>query len=144
MAGRKWVIPGKCSSGILKWKRGERETGSIGYESRMDIDSPYLRIHYTWRKTEYRDYRVNLTTTCPHFGGKRYWFICPHCGRRIAKLYSTPNSSYFLCRTCQNLTYTSCRESHQYDILYAKLAADSGLSIEQTKKALKRFQKRYY
>jgi hypothetical protein len=144
MVSRKWIEPGKWSSGTLKWKRGKQETGSIGYESRMDIDSPYMRIHYTWRKAENRDYRVYLTVTYPYFGGKRYWFICPHCGRQVGKLYSPPNSSYFSCRTCQNLTYTSCRESHQYDILYAKLAADSGLSIEQTKRAIKRFQKGYY
>ncbi len=50
MVSRKWIEPGKWSSGTLKWKRGKQETGCIGYESRMDIDSPYMRIHYTWRK----------------------------------------------------------------------------------------------
>jgi hypothetical protein len=144
MFRQKWIEPGKWSRGTLKWTRGGRETGSIGYQAMMDVEPPFIRIHYTWRKTENRDYRVNLSTTNPYFGGKRYWFLCPHCGRQVGKLYSPPNSSYFLCRTCQNLTYTSCRESHQYDILYAKLAADSGLSIEQTKKAMKRFQKGYY
>jgi len=144
MFRRKWIEPGKGLSGTFKWTSGDRETGSIGYESRMDINSPYMRIHYTWRKTENRDYRVNLTTTNPYFGGKRYWFLCPHCGRQVGKLYSPPNSSYFLCRTCQNLTYASCRESHQYDILAAKIAAGSGLSLKQAIKSIKNFQKEYF
>jgi hypothetical protein len=144
MFRQKWIVPGKGFSGTLKWPSGDRETGSIRFESRMDVDSPYIRIHYTWKKTENRDYRVYLAVSYPYFGGKRYWFICPHCDRRIGKLYNPPNSSYFLCRHCQNLTYTSCRESHQYDTLAAKLAADSGLSIEQTKRAIKRLQKGYH
>jgi hypothetical protein len=143
MFRQKWIEPGKRSSGSLKWTRGERETGSIGYESRMDVEPPFIRIHYMWRKAENRDYRVYLTTTYPFFGGKRYWFFCPHCDRRIGKLYNPPNTSYFLCRSCQNLTYTSCRESHQYDVLAAKIAVGSALSIKQAIKSIKNFQKEY-
>ena len=55
MCSRKWIKPGKWSSGTLRWTRNEKETGSIGFESRMDIDTPYMRIHYTWKKTENRD-----------------------------------------------------------------------------------------
>jgi hypothetical protein len=144
MVRQKWIVPGKGFSGTLKWTSGDRETGSIGFESRMDVGSLYIRIHYTWKKTENRDYRIHLTITYPFFGGKRYWFLCPHCGRQVGKLYSPPNSSYFLCRTCQNLTYASCRESHQYDILAAKIAAGSGLSLKQAIKSIKNFQKEYF
>ena len=87
----------------------------------MDGDS-YARFYYTvtdrdtGEKTDY-DYKVNLTTTPCHFGGVRYWFICPlttngvYCGRRVATLYKGPGGSYFGCRHCYNLSYESRSES---------------------------------
>jgi hypothetical protein len=38
-------------------------------------------------------------------GGWRPWFRCPHCGRRVAKLY---NVGLAYCRTCCDLRY-SCQ-----------------------------------
>ena len=85
-------------SGTVVWKSSDdEEVGSIGIDvSVMDGDN-YARFHYTitelstGEKTKY-DYKVTLTTTPCHFGGVRYWFICPlskngvYCGRRVAKL----------------------------------------------------------
>lgn len=54
--------------------------------------------------------RVSLNATPLHFGGVRWWFACPKCGRRCAKLY-LPDLSGFACRICHNLTYRSCNDS---------------------------------
>ena len=99
-----------------------------------------MRLYYTFDGTEKIDYQVLLVTTQPNYGGLRWWFICPsmHCGRRVGKLYDAPGSKYFLCRTCQDLTYTSCQESHQLDGLLPVIARDAGLSIPEVKKALRR------
>ena len=82
----------------------------------------HARLYYTvtgrktGEKTEY-DYKVGLTTTPCHFGGARYWFICPltvnnvYCGRRVAKLYKAPAADYFGCRHCHDLSYESRNES---------------------------------
>ena len=46
------------------------------------------------------------------FGGVRYWFVCPGCGRRMGTLYLAGSSTTFLCRQCSNLTYESRNEPH--------------------------------
>jgi len=126
-------------TGTIRWTRNGVETGSIGYEIRFEIESEYIRLYYTYKKKEDIDYRIPLCRTYPHFGGIRWWFSCPAqgCGKRVVKLYSPPGYRYFLCRTCQNLTYTSCRESHQFDGLFARLSAESGLPLSLIKRDLK-------
>lgn len=47
-----------------------------------------------------------LTTTTPRFGGLRYWFLCPRCGRQAGKLYHVDR---WACRRCHNLAYKSQR-----------------------------------
>jgi len=136
---RKWMIPGRRTSGTIGWTtRKGKEAGSIGFETRMDLYPAYIRLHYTWNKTERLDYKVFLTKTHPNYGGLRYWFVCPSCDKRVRKLYNPPSSKYFFCRICHNLTYTSCRESHKFDAINALIAARLGLPTEDVKKAFKR------
>jgi hypothetical protein len=58
---------------------------------------------------------IQLVSTIPHFGGVRWWFICPlsvkgvSCRRRVRKLYRPRGATYFGCRTCYNLTYKSAQ-----------------------------------
>lgn len=111
-----YIKPDHWNMGALTWSRNGEKTSSISYESRCDMDPPYVRLMYTWRKTDEVDFRVYLTTTSPNYGGVRWWFICPlitkgrYCGKRVGKIYSAPGSRYFGCRHCQDLTYTSCQE----------------------------------
>lgn len=120
----KLLEPGLFRSGSWVWRNrltGEK-VSSIGYEINLKGESLYLRLHYshssgwTGEKVDV-DYQVPLKTTVCHFGGYRYWFICPisvngrYCGRRIGKLYLAPGSRYFACRHCQDLTYRSSQES---------------------------------
>ncbi len=53
---------------------------------------------------------VTFTSTCPNFGGRRYWFRCCQCDRRAACLYLTDTT--FGCRDCCKLVYYSTRVSH--------------------------------
>ena len=94
-------------------------TSSLGKSSSIGITVQppnQLRFRYVvtkrdGQKTDY-DYFVHLDTTPCHFGGKRWWFICPNttCGRRCRILYLAPGSPYFACRICHNLTYRSQQE----------------------------------
>src|SRR5262245_19499416 len=43
-----------------------------------------------------------------HFGGARPWVMCPHCHRRVGKVYSN-GGSYTPCRVCYQLRYASQR-----------------------------------
>ena len=48
---------------------------------------------------------VRLVTTTPHFGGVRYWYQCPRCQGRVAKLYVTGSRPDLACRRCAGLVY---------------------------------------
>jgi hypothetical protein len=50
---------------------------------------------------------LSFTFSTPHFGGQRYWFLCPHCGKRVGKLYRPRLTDKFECRHCHRLTYAS-------------------------------------
>jgi hypothetical protein len=112
-----------CMSGGICWRNSYGEkTGSIGIRVSTIEDENFVRFYYTvtdrdtGEKTDY-DYKVQLTTTPCHFGGVRYWFVCPlsragvYCGRRVAKLFKAPGTVYFACRHCYNLSYESRNES---------------------------------
>jgi hypothetical protein len=63
-----------------------------------------------------------------HFGGIRWWFLCPGCSRRCAFLYLPWWKQSFKCRLCHDLTYEGCQKSHVYDSFYGLLAAEMSKS----------------
>lgn len=111
-----------CKSGTITWTNsfGEK-TSSIGVSVYTLYENKYVRFYYTITKRNTGekiecDYKVQLTTTPCHFGGVRYWFICPiinngiSCGRRVGVLYQPPGENYYGCRYCYNLSYESRNE----------------------------------
>lgn len=64
------------------------------------------------------DYIVRVTTTTPHFGGVRYWWLCPHCNRRVRILYGIDR---FLCRHCHDLTYITAQSSDIFNTIDNRL-----------------------
>ncbi len=106
---RRWAREGKLRQGNYfgwRWTLGEEEVGSIG----VHVESSYsLTLKYSCSvdggERQSVSFPITLTyTTCP-FGGERVWFICPHSGRRVAKLYSYRGRWY--CRKALRLTYQS-------------------------------------
>lgn len=75
---------------------------------------------------------VKLDKTSPFFGGVRWWFVCPSCKQRVAKLYFPFGYDRFLCRHCHGLTYQSCQDSHRFDKLFAVIAGDHGNDVRRT------------
>jgi hypothetical protein len=51
--------------------------------------------------------RHELTWTPCHFGGRRWWLVCPRCGRRGLRLYRLQGAPQ--CRRCAGLSYQSQR-----------------------------------
>ena len=54
---------------------------------------------------------VVLEVTRPHFGGVRYWYLCPACKTRRRKLFTYHNFldtsvRPYVCRVCLNLSYS--------------------------------------
>jgi hypothetical protein len=116
---KKALVPGAQTAGSWGWTY-EGEDGphaTIRYEADLrDTDNAWLRLHYR-ANGEAVDYKVQLVTTKPNYGGRRWWFICPIVRRdggpprRVAKLYLPSGSKYFGSRETYGLTYTSCQES---------------------------------
>jgi hypothetical protein len=131
------LLRGYCASTLTWTRKLSGKQSSIGITVNIE-DEPYVKVNYTItdcytdEKTDY-DYKINLTTTPCHFGGVRYWFICPlstngvYCGRRTGTLYLASGGKYFGCRHCYNLSYESRNEPHfaRRGGLYYPLKLDS-------------------
>lgn len=113
---RRWKLltPG-TRSGSFHWGEGEKRS-TVGYTLAAEAASATLVPTYNIVKTgERMEYSIRLVTTPCHFGGLRWWFICPlvvsgvACGGRVRKLYLP--GRYFGCRKCLDLTYRSTQES---------------------------------
>jgi hypothetical protein len=111
--GSRWLAVWKDASGNEQFR--------IGYNAiRRPGGTVTLHVSYGLYDTDscttkMLQYDIDTTTTACHFGGKRIWFRCPavrqnvRCGRRVARLYLPSAGHCFACRSCHDLTYTSCR-----------------------------------
>lgn len=90
------------------WRQGEK-VASIGItvESRHCLRLRYLTSSRGSEPVRH-DYPVPISWTPCHLGGERPWFLCPCCGRRVARLYG---STMFACRHCLRLNYRSQQAS---------------------------------
>jgi hypothetical protein len=155
----RWAREGILKAGVFQTGTAEW-TWRGGHSARIDFavdttteENRHVRLWYTLvstatNETESPDYHVRLVTTRPHFGGLRWWFLCPvtvnevACGRRVGKLYLPPGARYFGCRHCHRLTYTSCQRSGRFRDVYRLVAAmtgedpaDVGRSLRQAARA---------
>ncbi|MEW5924344.1 MAG: hypothetical protein AB1746_10185 [Candidatus Zixiibacteriota bacterium] len=100
------------------WKTMVSWTGAGGKYSSIGLDiCPPGRIFLHYNVTDNRTgqsserrYVIHYESTSCNYGGKRWWFLCPDCGRRCRVLYLPSNQVYFSCRVCHNLTYESQQE----------------------------------
>lgn len=113
----------------VRWLRGGAETAYLVYSVRdmggsiyvLTLHSPIIHRDQTIRITQ----NIHLVTTKLCAGGKRYWFLCPNCNRRVGRLHLPYGMSYFFCRRCYDLTYRSCQESHTLDWFFAEIGVPS-------------------
>jgi hypothetical protein len=109
-----------CYAGSVRWSRGEEVVASVAYTVRPVGDELVLQLSYRWTLAgeagQDVELPIRLETTPLHFGGRRWWGICPlavngqACNRRVGKLYLPPGGRYFGCRVCYRLTYRSVQE----------------------------------
>lgn len=113
-----------CSGGIFCLAAGSSFTVSWPLSDGLSLGKLRLEVGDEWRghclviprqefascgKLHMVDGQIiRLTTTRPHFGGERFWFVCG-CGRRAGRLYLT-GEMVFRCRVCCDLTYQSAQE----------------------------------
>lgn len=103
MKKRGWLEPrGLCS---MSWTCGGEPSGDIRYQ----VNHEGLTLTYRSRSygEDWQDIkeRISFSRSACNFGGERLWFLCPHCGRRVAVLYGA--DARFLCRHCYDLPYAT-------------------------------------
>jgi hypothetical protein len=107
--------PGQSVCGTLTWTRSRtgEKFASIGYEADLtDPTSGSMHLHYNANGNPV-DYQVSLTTTRPHFGGIRWWFVCPVTGVRAFKLLLPSGNDQFASRQAFVFAYRSQNETRR-------------------------------
>jgi len=129
------------NSFVIGWTNNFGRTDAIN----IDIIPPNrLRLGYAMldrqgNVTDQFDYYAPIETTPCHYGGRRWWFRCPGCNRRCRILYRPPESTYFACRVCHNLTYTSRQVGKtQLGKLWDMVNNYRGLKAERSRSRSKR------
>jgi hypothetical protein len=109
------AVPGRNVAGTLSWTCRGNPSGRISYEAIMaDLDYARLVLTYSRTKADGREsvtQEVRLVSTRPHFGGRRWWMICPYRGVRAGKLYMPNGGDRFASRVAWRLGYQSQREA---------------------------------
>jgi hypothetical protein len=101
--------------GELLWRSGDTAIATIEYSSSLCSDGTgTLWLRYT-ADGERMYYTITLVSTVPHYGGRRWWFICPIKKIRVAKLYLPPDATQFGSRQAHGLTYRSCQSSFRIE-----------------------------
>lgn len=81
-----------------------------------DVEKVYLPYR---RSGDLFNQSIQISKTPCHYGGYRYWFICPECKKRVGVLYRHGN---FKCRHCLGVNYQSQLQQPQ-DRLFKRLNA---------------------
>lgn len=109
------VREGDWISGTLHWTCRGQPSGSIGYQAIMqEPGAERLELSYTRGSGEDREQvrqTVRLCHTVPHYGGKRWWMICPYRAIRVGKLYLPPGGDRFASRQAWRLGYQCQRDA---------------------------------
>lgn len=117
----------KSQLGTINWNGKWKDSSAV---IKYNKEEGYIEISYTCNHSEAIRLQIPVVITHPNFGGVRYWFKCPFCGKKITTLYIT--RKYFSCRKCNNLTYRSQQYSY-YDRMrlmsdkYESLAKRNGI-----------------
>src|SRR5450759_1253469 len=123
----KVIVPGALQRGVWAWSRaGAQPHAQLTYEADLRTDK-HAAIELRYRIDDRNESsRVWLSYTVPQYGGRRWWFVCPLTGNRVAKLYLPPGQSRFASRPAYGLAYSSSRKSRSksktWDVILRQLA----------------------
>jgi hypothetical protein len=83
------LVEGRYTSGSLTWRNGSKDVlGSILYEADMqNSEAATFIASFSYNKAPMVKRIVRMHYTVPHYGGRRWWFVCPVTGKRCSHLY---------------------------------------------------------
>ena len=146
----KVVRPGSSFNGRWSWMRDGAPVASIRIQTVVGLEDGRIGLSYeVTRNGVPQDMKagIDLETTKLVSGGRRWWFCCPAsrdgepCRRRCSKLYLTPRSPVFACRTCWDLRYESNRTSRKWDSLLGRLTKELNLPPGYVKQMDREFRR---
>ena len=97
--GGKNTVEGCRSIDVLEWRRK-------GY---LQPPAPGKPPYAVTANCGGREQHIATAWTPCRFGGKRLWFQCGYCGRRVVRLYIV--QAVFACRHCHRLGHASQLET---------------------------------
>lgn len=116
---------GSTASGEVVWSSDGQRIGAIRF--RLDLrhlDAARLILRYALTLPDGQSravcQKIDLTSTTPHFGGRRWWMRCPVTGARVRKLYLPSSGDRFAGRKAGSLGYRVERINH-FDRPFEKL-----------------------
>ena len=105
------LVPGSHVNGRLEWYRRGQLVLSAAYEASLILpEDSWIHLSYL-RGGKRLETKIYLALTQPHFGGARWWFVCPEENEHVAKLYLPPDGEQFVSRQAGQLCYASQRET---------------------------------
>jgi hypothetical protein len=135
----------------VTYGRADGEGSSIGLVICNTATQSYIEFNYTIRPNEEApikiSYRVPLVKVPTNIGDSyRFYFLCPHTGKRCSKLYKPPQEHYFLHRASfPYLFYQNQLQSKQERLFYNHSELGLEIKIDNLYYELgKKYKKRHY
>lgn len=107
---------GKSGGGstVVEWSGRYGSSSSVGLKLFGLVDQGiFLQLTYAVNGQPVED-TIEIAYTSQQFGGRRAWWVCPHCWGRCSTLYCplrSVNTCRFRCRACHQITYDSSNAS---------------------------------
>jgi len=123
-----------CPSVSWCWRAGDKTMATVKLDILIYPDKGTIWLTNTAGAKPMHD-TISLLTTEPHYGGRRWWFVCPIKKIRVAKLYLPPGATRFASRQAHDLTYRSSQESgwrERSEKFWRRLAERLGGDDERT------------
>lgn len=95
---------GQDYAGVMRWRRGGEEAGSMGYSVRLDGEDRRLILSYSYGG-DHRTVTVTLEAVPMPYGGVRHFARCPVSGRRCLVLPVV--AGVVACRQAHRLSYAT-------------------------------------
>jgi hypothetical protein len=124
-------------AGTITWSKRRRASARISFRVVEYLYEAEVILNFTVNG-ETMEQKIESVSTVQHDGGRRWWFLCSGCGRRMGVLYLPPGRTDFRCRGCYRLRYRS--QQKELDFLLKPLAAELGVPKRVARRYLEEAQ----